>query len=194
MTNTVEQVQALLDEKRGLDLDAANFERWKAIKAEIADIKAEVDLETFGAIRDLEMIALGASENGAASMRQICFCSHRRGSHRTRGCSVGHEQWNKRNRRDDPYCSCQGYIEMAEAKRHEVEKAADREERKANAELWCESCDDEVEELTVKYECSYCGTEFTYADEGTHRCPECGKFASKLDGDFCPGCGDEVTA
>jgi len=133
---------------------------------------------------------------------EICICGHRRGHHNSFMCCVGKEKWNRRANLNEPYCGCHGFVaaptaeeaaeEAAEAARLEEIEAADKIVRKAQADLWCANCDEEVTEPTAKYECGNCGSEFTYADEGTHRCPDCGKFAAKMDGDFCPDCGEEI--
>lgn len=61
-------------------------------------------------------------------------------------------------------------------------------------EVWvCPGCDhvfDEEPELTTLYECGNCGTTFSKEDEGSNRCPDCGKFAAKQDDGGCPECGE----
>lgn len=42
------------------------------------------------------------------------------------------------------------------------------------------------------YTCNNCGNEFTYEDEGTHRCSGCGKFAAKDYALSCNDCDAEV--
>lgn len=191
----VTRVQALIEERRALSSENDGWmEPYRRIRAEIAGIKSEVDLETFGEIRTLELRDHGASERGLTYMQQICFCGHRQGNHGACGCTVGSVKWNQRNRRDDPHCGCQGFIEKTEAERIEAEEAEEKTRARDEAEFWCETCDDAVDEfdLTVKYECGNCGGEFTYADESSNRCPDCGKFAGKIGDDHCPDCGDQV--
>jgi DNA-directed RNA polymerase subunit RPC12/RpoP len=63
---------------------------------------------------------------------------------------------------------------------------------------WCEHCekfydDEEVEENGPIYECGSCGNQFPKSETGTHQCPQCQKFGSKLYDQSCPeGCTDEL--
>lgn len=53
--------------------------------------------------------------------------------------------------------------------------------------------DSNVEEDNPLYECGSCGTVFSRfdsADGDSHRCPDCGKFGSKLGDIACPECGE----
>lgn len=59
----------------------------------------------------------------------------------------------------------------------------------------CDCCGELALEPTGEslYECSECGTRFNREgsyDGGSHRCPECCRFAAKVGGDACPACGD----
>lgn len=71
------------------------------------------------------------------------------------------------------------------------EETARKLEERADAEFWCESCDEAVEP-TTKYECGGCGNEFGLEEVGSHQCPECSQFASKVGENFCPDCLEEV--
>lgn len=65
-------------------------------------------------------------------------------------------------------------------------------------ELYCLNCDqvvDEDEAAAIRhYECGECGNTFTSEDGGGNGniCPDCNKFSSCRDGDFCPECGEEL--
>jgi len=57
-------------------------------------------------------------------------------------------------------------------------------------ERFLESVKDDASSL---YECSNCGSKYTRdnsADGSSHRCPDCGKFGSKLSEMGCPECGN----
>lgn len=61
----------------------------------------------------------------------------------------------------------------------------------------CIHCDelipeDEIDESDAGYECGSCGETFTKNNVGSHKCPSCSRFASRLPGWVCPQC-DEVT-
>lgn len=57
----------------------------------------------------------------------------------------------------------------------------------------CDDCDEDLDEdATIRYECGRCGTEFTREDADGHRCPDCGSFGSRVDGNACPHCETEV--
>jgi DNA-directed RNA polymerase subunit RPC12/RpoP len=61
----------------------------------------------------------------------------------------------------------------------------------------CQDCDEISEEVGGPvYECGNCGTQFTRegsADGMSHRCPDCGKFGSKVAEQSCTSCdGGEV--
>ena len=132
----------------------------------------------------------GLSEGSIARSTELCSCGHTRGDHSTQRhgmCVVGNPSWNHRHKLNLEFCSCPRFEQVVDA----IAEAAEREARKSAADFWCETCDEEAEP-TAKYACGNCGGEFTYADEGSHRCPDCGKFASKMDGDFCSDCGEEL--
>ena len=132
----------------------------------------------------------GISESSIASSIEPCVCGHRRGDHSTAMhgmCVVGRPSWNYRNRLTLERCPCNRFALVVDA----IAEAVERESRKSVADFWCEACDEEAEP-TAKYACGNCGSEFTYADEGSHRCADCGKFAAKMDGDFCSSCGEEL--
>ena len=132
----------------------------------------------------------GLSEASIARSTEPCSCGHVRGDHSTAmhgRCVVGSPGWNHRNKLNLEPCSCPRVEQVVDA----IAEAVELEARKSAAEFWCEACGDQAEP-TAKYACGNCGTEFTYADEGTHRCPDCGKFAAKMDGDFCSSCGEEL--
>jgi len=57
---------------------------------------------------------------------------------------------------------------------------------------YCPDCGEVKEDSTTSYECGNCGEEFTLEDEGTHRCPSCGKFAAKVSDNACPDCGTDL--
>lgn len=44
----------------------------------------------------------------------------------------------------------------------------------------CPECKERKENIALDtiYECENCGNKFSREQEGTHRCPDCGKFAS----------------
>lgn len=60
----------------------------------------------------------------------------------------------------------------------------------------CHGCDallEEDAEVEQAYECGNCGTQFGRDDSpsGNHQCPDCNKFAAKMDpdeGGVCPEC------
>ena len=57
----------------------------------------------------------------------------------------------------------------------------------------CDSCDEIWDETLGEplYECGECGTIFSRsnsADGGSHRCPQCNRFAGKLADDGCIEC------
>lgn len=66
--------------------------------------------------------------------------------------------------------------------------------------LYCQDCDmvfnlDDVDLDSPLYECNSCGTLFTRDgsfDGCSHRCPNCGKFGSKLGPTACPECEGQV--
>lgn len=166
--------------------------RLRGLKAEQKQLLAEAELEEyFEANAELMQLKGIGSYYKDGIVR--CTCGHPRGSHNSiRGCCVGNRAWNKRHGRGDPECFCRGFItpeEQARIHRIEVEE---REAQRAESDHWCPECDGPVDEPTAKYECGNCGDEFTWADECTNRCPSCGKFAAKVEGDFCPDCGCEV--
>ncbi len=193
VVSAVDKVRALIAEKHELTSEGDDWmEPYRRIRTEIAALKSVVDLETFDEIRALELADHGLNEAGLDYSNQRCYCGHRRGAHSLRGCHVGNEKWNTRNKRNDPRCDCRGFIEKSEYERAVAEEAEEHERRRAEAEHWCDNCDDAVDEPTTKYDCGNCGSEFTYEDEGTNRCPDCGKFAAKMDGAYCPDCGEET--
>ena len=66
-------------------------------------------------------------------------------------------------------------------------------------QIWkCQECDEvteNVDELITLYECGNCGTIFSKEDsyDGcSHKCPDCGKFSSKLTEEGCPECQQGV--
>lgn len=68
---------------------------------------------------------------------------------------------------------------------------------KAVKKLYCEKCDEAKDEgdLTTKYECSSCGSEYTRensADGDSNRCPDCNKFGALQHENVCDGCEEEV--
>ena len=71
------------------------------------------------------------------------------------------------------------------------EEHAKKQAERADAEFWCESCDEAVDP-TTKYECNFCGNEFGLEDVGSHKCPDCSRFAAKVGENFCPECLEEV--
>lgn len=73
------------------------------------------------------------------------------------------------------------------------EETARKLEERADADFWCESCNEAVDP-TTKYECGGCGNEFGLEDVGSHKCPDCSRFASKVGEDFCPECLEEVVS
>jgi Zn finger protein HypA/HybF involved in hydrogenase expression len=125
--------------------------------------------------------------------RTRCACGHLRGlTHNLTGCLVGREKFAQRTGTwDEPYCYCRGFV-AAPSPWEVIADLAGDIVRKAEADFWCNECDDAVEEPATKYECGNCGAEFTDADEDSNRCPGCNRFAAKVDGDFCPNCGGEV--
>ena len=132
----------------------------------------------------------GLSEGSIARLTEPCVCGHRRGDHSTALyglCMIGSSGWNHRNKLTLDRCTCPRFKQVVDA----IAESEEREARKSAADFWCETCGEQAEP-TAKYDCGSCGTEFTYADEGTHRCPDCGKFASKMEGDFCSDCGEEL--
>ncbi|MDM7940114.1 MAG: hypothetical protein QUS07_07220 [Methanothrix sp.] len=60
----------------------------------------------------------------------------------------------------------------------------------------CPECDtlfdiQDVEATDPVYECSSCGEVFTRSnsyDGDSHKCPQCGKFGSKVEDTCCPDC------
>lgn len=60
------------------------------------------------------------------------------------------------------------------------------------ADMWyCEPCemfydDEEAEADGPLYECQHCGNTFNMGEAGSHQCPQCNKFASKLSDVACP--------
>lgn len=185
------RAEELLEAKRQL-LEGPLPEDWmaktRALLEEIRQLKSVEDFETFDAIVQLEM-----RRKGVEPLSEMCGCGHRQGVHNgSIGCLVGRDKWNARYRRTDKHCGCRGFIRKEEFERLQAEEAEERAEALETAEYWCTQCDQAVDDPTAKYECSECGTEFTYADEGTHQCPNCRRFAGKQDGDFCPDCGEEL--
>ena len=71
------------------------------------------------------------------------------------------------------------------------EEAAQKQAERLDAEFWCESCDEAVDP-TTKYECGACGNEFGLEEVGSHKCPDCSRFAAKVGENFCPECLEEV--
>jgi len=63
---------------------------------------------------------------------------------------------------------------------------------RAEAEFWCDNCQEAVEEPDTRYECGNCGEEFGLEENGSHKCPGCGKFAAKVLDHACPNCGEEL--
>ena len=57
---------------------------------------------------------------------------------------------------------------------------------------FCPECEEIEEEPTTSYECGECGNIFTLEDVGSHRCEDCGRFASKLSNNACTGCGTDL--
>jgi DNA-directed RNA polymerase subunit RPC12/RpoP len=74
----------------------------------------------------------------------------------------------------------------------EEEAEAELARERAEAEFWCEDCQEAVDEPDTRYECGNCGAEFGYQDIDSNRCPDCGKFASKTSDNACPTCGEEL--
>lgn len=184
----------------GQPIDEVMAER-RTLRDEQKRLLSEVSLPDWEVARDgLSRIRFtDASDQTLANMRQRggC-CGHRRGSHNLQGCTVGSVGWNKRERRSDPTCYCHGFATeeaMEELRRTEVEEDALR----AAMPLICTECDEPFEDTTdcsPLYECGECGDQFTRADANdTNRCPDCGKFGSKLTDDGCPECNQgEVVA
>jgi DNA-directed RNA polymerase subunit RPC12/RpoP len=55
----------------------------------------------------------------------------------------------------------------------------------------CDECgkiEISVDESNSLYECNSCGSRFSRNDNGSHKCPDCGKFGSKI-GIACEECG-----
>lgn len=46
-------------------------------------------------------------------------------------------------------------------------------------------------QFQTRYKCENCDV---VLDEGKRRCPECNKFASRIEGIECPHCGDFINA
>jgi DNA-directed RNA polymerase subunit RPC12/RpoP len=60
--------------------------------------------------------------------------------------------------------------------------------------LQCEKVGEDIEPEPL-YECGSCGNEFSRsnsADGGSHRCPQCNKFGSKISDEGCPDCEVEL--
>ncbi len=166
---------------------------WRRLDEQLAALKFAADMSTFEAIKDAERAARGV--RGFAGLALRCACGHRSGFHGLTGCQVGHVKWNRREGRNDPFCGCTGFLEAAEAARLAATEATERAAARAEADYWCTGCDEAIDEadLTVRYECGNCGNEFTYADEGSNRCPECSRFATKVSETACPDCGEDVS-
>ena len=62
---------------------------------------------------------------------------------------------------------------------------------RADADYWCERCNEAVEP-TTKYDCGACGGAFGLEDVGSNQCPDCGRFAAKEGENYCPECLEEV--
>ena len=60
-------------------------------------------------------------------------------------------------------------------------------------ELYCPNCKEVKDYTATSYECGNCGEKFTLLESvESHRCPRCGKFASKVSDNACPDCGVEL--
>jgi len=197
-TTELERVATLLAEKRALPWgELGGLQRYSEIRDEIKAIKAAVDLETFSDIRDLELLAKGLTKSQVATSGEKCVCSHRRGMHNSVGCCVGHDKWNAREGRNEPHCYCHGFVDAVEAAKAQAEADEEEAERERDATHQCSECEhlfveDELGDLEPLYECNDCGTVFTRSnsyDGGSHKCPDCSRFSSKLSEDGCSECG-----
>ena len=67
----------------------------------------------------------------------------------------------------------------------------DKDEEMGNDKTYCPVCEASVEP-TALYQCGNCGEEFNFDEYSTHRCPECGKFSTKILPYACPNCYSEL--
>jgi len=133
---------------------------------------ADIDLKQRGMIW-VELVGFGP-------VRVCNHCGHAPASHVSR----------RRNGCQEDGCFCPYTFKALEA----MDYVADEQEARAEADFWCENCEQAVDEPDTRYECGNCGAEFGYEDEGSNRCPGCGKFASKTSDNACPTCGEELEA
>jgi predicted RNA-binding Zn-ribbon protein involved in translation (DUF1610 family) len=180
MTDTLDRARALVAFRavQGAmmgDDPRADFAAYVDAARELKEIERTCDIDTLNAI----------------SGSPVCHCGHARGMHgaMTR-CLVGHDKQNRSSGRNDPYCNCTWFMEAAEMARMLAEDAATRQANKAAAAFLCKSCDDGIDDPTERFECGNCGNE----QEESGNCEACGRFVGKMDGDYCPDCGDELTA
>ena len=58
----------------------------------------------------------------------------------------------------------------------------------------CPECMEREGDLVLDtiYECQNCGTKFAREVEGSHKCPDCSKFAEKMTDEGCQECCEEL--